>query len=229
MIDFPALPFPWKVGQHIALIGDTGTGKTTLVQWMLEQRKYALALRAKADEVKWEGYKRVRKILPDMDSPLNKRILLDPRFEDQYAQFAIALDRAFTQGNWTVFVDDLPLIQELDRRHLMLIRRLLIAGRSVGCSTITAMQRPVDVTRYAIGESRLTISFMLERRDVLNIRDSTSDGMAEVVSELGEHDIAIFHRPTRAVWSGSLDLNRRELVGSVVVPPRARERMTSTA
>lgn len=220
----PTLPFEWKRGQHIALIGDTGTGKTTVTQAILAARRYALVLRSKADDVIWQGYAKVRRALPALDSPMYERILLEPSFEDQWREFAIALDRAFRQGNWAVFVDDLPHVQELDRRHLLLVKRLLIMGRSVGISTITAMQRPVDVSRYSIAEARITVSFMLEGRDVQNIKDSTSPLMAEVVSGLGEHDVAMFHRPTREVWAGRYDLEGGLFIGAYLGSGRARSR-----
>jgi len=225
----PPLPFEWKRGQHIAIIGDTGTGKTTVTQAILAARRYALVLRSKADDVTWQGYQRVRRALPALDSPMYERILLEPSFEDQWREFAIALDRAFRQGNWAVFVDDLPHVQELDRRHLMLVKRLLIMGRSVGISVVTAMQRPVDVSRYSIAESRITISFMLEGRDVLNVRDSTSPAMAQAVAGLGEHDLAMFHRPSREVWVGRYDLGAGGFTGSYLGAARPPSKPPSPA
>lgn len=215
-----SLPFEWKRGQHLAIIGDTGTGKTTVAQAIMDERRYCLALKSKADDVVWQGYKRVRKVLPDLESTLVERLLLEPRYEDQWLQFALALDRAFTMGNWTLLIDDLPHVQDLDRRHLLLIKRLLIMGRSVGDSVISAMQRPVDISRYAIAEARITISFMLEGRDILSIRDATNPIMAEAVESLGEHDIAMFHRATRDVWVGRLDLASGQFVGQYVGEPR---------
>jgi len=209
------LPFPLEQGQHVSVIGDTGTGKTTVVEAILELcpwlGEYVIALRYKHDTVAWRGYKKVKTALPALDSVTYKRIVLEPRptWAHRHREFSIALDRAFSRGGWTVFIDDLPNVQRLGppihSQRDSLIDTLLTAGRSVGNTIITAQQRPVDTTGYAIAESRLTVSFMQSGRDARTLREFTSsDRMEAAVSSLGEHEIAMFWRPTREVWVGRL-------------------------
>lgn len=172
-------------------------------------------------------------MLPQIDSPLNQRILLEPRYADQWQEFSVALDRAFTQGNWTVFIDDLPNVQDLGEPIFTLhgpnyIKRLLTMGRSLKVSMMTAMQRPVDITRYALSEVRLTASFMVEGRDLDTLRKSSSDFFAEICEELSGHEFAIYHRESRNVWVGELKLRGLGepplFVGQYFAPP-AKERV----
>jgi hypothetical protein len=63
------LPPPWKPGQHWALIGPTGEGKSTKAVGLLEQRKWVLALDPKGEDETLEssGYQRVTSMPPPKD------------------------------------------------------------------------------------------------------------------------------------------------------------------
>lgn len=56
------LPGPWEPGQHFALIGPTGEGKTTHAGGMLGQRKWVIALDPKGEDETLSafGFERVR-------------------------------------------------------------------------------------------------------------------------------------------------------------------------
>lgn len=58
------LPRPWAPGEHWALIGTTGDGKTTHAVGVLEQRRYVLALDPKGEDetLSASGYLRVRSL-----------------------------------------------------------------------------------------------------------------------------------------------------------------------
>lgn len=172
----------------------------------MASRRYTVSFRSKPDDVIWEGYHKAQHIRPAIDSPFRPRILLAPKYEDQPYEFALALDLTFKQGAHTVFVDDTMHVQGLDRIVENLLKRSMIMARSLHETMICAMQRPVDATRYAISQSRITLSFMAEGRDVKTIAESTSPLMGEAVEQLGEHDLAMFDRRTRAVWVGFLEL-----------------------
>src|SRR5690349_6421632 len=51
----------WRQGEHVGLIGPTGSGKTTLAMWLLPLRKYVVVLGTKPrdktlDELAARGY-----------------------------------------------------------------------------------------------------------------------------------------------------------------------------
>jgi hypothetical protein len=63
------LPPPWKPGQHWALIGPTGEGKSTFAVGILSLRKWVLSLDPKGEDETLEssGYVRLRTIPPPAD------------------------------------------------------------------------------------------------------------------------------------------------------------------
>ena len=63
------LPPPWKPGQHWALIGPTGEGKSTFAVGLLEGRKWVLSLDPKGEDETLEssGYVRARSMPPPRD------------------------------------------------------------------------------------------------------------------------------------------------------------------
>ena len=52
----------WEQGQHVAIVGDTGSGKTYLEALLLRMRSYNIVLRTKDDDIRWPGFKRVRRV-----------------------------------------------------------------------------------------------------------------------------------------------------------------------
>lgn len=64
------LPAPWKPGQHWALIGPTGEGKSTFAVGILDRRKWVLSLDPKGEDETLEasGYVRVRRMPPPRDN-----------------------------------------------------------------------------------------------------------------------------------------------------------------
>lgn len=69
-------PIPWKIGEHIAAVGDTGTGKTFLVSQLVRARKYVVIFRTKPDDIRFDGFKKVRRAEAMDDVKGNDRILL---------------------------------------------------------------------------------------------------------------------------------------------------------
>ena len=66
----------WAPGEHMALIGPTGEGKTTHAVGVLSQRKYVLALDPKGEDetLSASGYTRVRSLPPTPEDGLRKRV-----------------------------------------------------------------------------------------------------------------------------------------------------------
>lgn len=126
-----------------------------------------------------------------------------------------ALHKVWEQGNWTVYVDELKAFMDLGLySHLDRIftqgRERKISGHWLGASPFThtslvvGMQRPVDVTRYALGESSHVLCASLEGRDQKTIREACGMDMEDAVSNLERHEFAWFYRPTREIWIGKI-------------------------
>jgi hypothetical protein len=153
-----------------------------------------------------------------MDDPRNERVELRPKMDQQQAEVARALDKVWRHGGWTCYVDETWFVdQELGCRPLL--NRLLTQGRDPGrISVVCAMQRPVSVTRFAIGESTHVISFGMEGRDAKIVGETTSPRMTKAVQELdGEkHEFAHYHIPSRRLWKGSLNMKTGQLEGQEI-------------
>lgn len=136
------------------------------------------------------------------------RLVLSPKYERQRIEFYQALDRAWKQGGWTVYVDELFYLD--DKLHLREpVDRLLTQGRSKKLSIVTGMQRPSLVTRFAISQATHVITFIAEGRDAKILGEATNKSVEEAVQKLGRHQFVWHYRPTRENWIGRYqDLER---------------------
>lgn len=192
-------PVPWEPGQHVAVIGHTGTGKTTLMSSLIDMREYVIFFRTKSDDVRFKSLTKVRDT-KRMDDLFSHRLMFEPMYERQGSMGGGMIEKAWRQGGWTVFLDELFYLHKIGlQRH---VDMLLTQGRSKRISVVAGMQRPVHVTRFALSEVTHIFSFALEPRDAKVIAEITNDDYAEVVSRLPRYRFAHWHVPTRTIAVG---------------------------
>jgi hypothetical protein len=145
----------WLPGEHFALIGPTGQGKTTMLKNLLPLKPFVAVFATKprdetmTDLIVNHGYvkmERWRSINP-MDVP--RRVLWPDakrlKAEDtQREVFDDALDRIYREGGWTVALDELWYIVNALRLETQ-VKTYLLQGRSLGISLLVATQRPAYV------------------------------------------------------------------------------------
>ena len=181
------------------ILGYPGSGKSTLAAKLLLPRKYLLVLKSKPDKVRYQATVATKAVA--MDDPRKSRLVLTPKYEHQRGEFYQALDKAWKQGGWTVYVDELFYLD--DKLHLREpVDRLLTQGRSKYLSIFTGMQRPSLVTRFAISQATHVISFIAEGRDAKILGEATNRTVEQAVMALGEHQFVWFYRPQRKLWIG---------------------------
>jgi ABC-type dipeptide/oligopeptide/nickel transport system ATPase component len=200
-------PIPWKQGEHMAIIGDTGSGKTFLEARLMAMRDNVVVCRTKPDDIKFPGFK-VVKSASAMD--VAGRYLLTPKYERQAIEIAEALDKAWKQGHWTIALDELYYTTQMLKLDAY-INRLLTQGRSKNITVITGMQRPAWVSRFALSQATHAFLFVTEGRDTKTISQSLSPRLAAVVGELRKHEFVYFHRPSRSIRRGYAQ-NLQELI-----------------
>lgn len=195
------LPFPWEQGQHMAVVGTTGTGKSTLMSRLVLSRDNSIVFRTKPDDVKWPG-KLIRKA-EGMEDPRLDRIILAPNYDNQAGEIRDAFNRAWLHKGWLVVVDELFYVQD----YLGIKRevdRQLTQGRSKGLTMMMGMQRPVGVTRFGLSQSSHILSFHQDGRDARTLRDAA--GLPpEVEKRLGQllpHQFLWYCVPARKFWVG---------------------------
>lgn len=189
----PRTPTLWNPGQHLAVIGQTGQGKSTVIEWLLKQRQYVLILKSKPDDIEYEGTRLV-KTVGSLRSQRHWRWVLEPTYSNQATEFEKAYDLVWREGGWTLDIDEL-FYHDTQLKLREPINRLFTQGRSKGISVVCGMQRPASVTRFAVGESTHVLSFQLEGRDASIFRDATSSRAAEAVQSLQRHEFVWYRRP----------------------------------
>lgn len=200
----PILPFQWRQGEHLALTGRTGSGKTTLANVLLHARGYTLALRSKADDAPLPGA-RIRRASDFSSRPDVDRWLLDPPYERQLVEFWNALETVWREGHWTVYCDELWYLTQLKQGTHRLgdrIDRLLTQGRSKKITVVCGAQRPVQISRFALSQATHIVCFYGDNRDARTLAEVTDDAFGAVIQDLGKYEFAWYHVPTRKIWRG---------------------------
>lgn len=222
-------PFRWGIGEHVCVIGDTGTGKTYLLaNALLRMRRYVIVFVTKSDPddtAKWKaaGYHFIRKA-KDMDDARYTRFVLQPRYSQQAVEGWRMLEKVYRQGRWTVVIDEFFLATRLGLQEQ--IERLHTQGRSDGITVVVGQQRPVQTSRFAISQSTHVLSFRVDGRDAKTIADATTTRLLPFLDEkhataetpvLAGHDFAYVNRARRYVGRG----NARALA-ALILPAGAK-------
>jgi hypothetical protein len=205
------LPVPWKIGEHVAAVGDTGTGKTYLIAKLVQQRKHVVVFRTKPDDIRFPGFKTVKKA-EEMEDWHNDRLLLVPKYADQAIEGFRMLAKAWDHGSWTIVIDELWFTERLGLKPH--VEKLLTQGRSMKISLIVGMQRPAQISRFAISQCTHLFTFRVDGRDLDTIKMATTPRIVPAVKRLEGKNFAYYNRATRQVAIG----NARKLGAIIRVP-----------
>jgi len=205
----PRFPVPWNQGEHVAVIGDTGTGKTTLLTHLVPRRSAVVVFRTKLDqriEPKFgRSFKPITKA-SEMDDLRVDRFVLTPKFEAQGREGYAMLERGWKDGGWCIVIDELWYAERLGLRSA--IERLLTQGRSQGVTVVMGMQRPVQVSRFALSQATHLFSFRVEGGDVPRMREAFTMQVipyinADSSTVIPEHHFVYWHRARRQLAVGT--------------------------
>jgi len=209
--DSALLPTTWQIGEHVAVVGDTGTGKTFLVSKLTQLREYVVIFRTKADDITFPGFRKARTV-DALDNLYETRILLEPKHGQQMRQGYELLTRVYDQGGWTVVIDEEWFVEA--RLHLTeYVETLLTQGRSKKVSVVVGMQRPARISRFTISQCTHLFSFRIEGRDLQTMKEATTPRLVEPISSLVGHDFVYYNRASRIVARGNARALDRILVG----------------
>ena len=166
----------WVPGEHVTIVGPTGSGKTHFAVSLAELCKYVLVLAAKrqdplVSDLQAHGYIVTRDLAEiqwtaDRDGgplePVHRRIVYWPSSPEKLnpqqliaahtRAFGGALDWADKSGKWCLIVDETLYLAD----HLRLQRELdhvWFQGRSQKLSVIACAQRPSRVPRLAFSSA----------------------------------------------------------------------------
>jgi hypothetical protein len=170
--------FSWKQGEHVTLLGTTGSGKTTLALEILPRRDYVVAFGTKRLDDTFSGllkrgYTRINSWPPP---PGIRKVLLWPHLDGIAARdvkpfqrevFGDALNEIYQEGAWAVFLDELRYITDilnLDEEYELLMQQ----GRSLHISVLGGTQRPRFIPLVAYDQA--THLFFWRENDNENIK-----------------------------------------------------------
>lgn len=154
----------WEPGQHFALVGPTGEGKTTFAVGILSLRKWVIALDPKGEDetLSASGFLRLTqfplpsKMRNEIAEGKPARLIIggparnnaEEAHNRSLMQQAIAMVRH--QGGWTIYADEFQILADLRMFNLgKPIEQLLVSARAKGTSVVTAYQAPAWVPRAA--------------------------------------------------------------------------------
>lgn len=142
----------WEQGQHVTMIGTTGSGKTTLMEQVIGLRHYVAVFGVKGRDdtmerfIREHGYTRIKTWLPELDDYLVlwPEIRGHGHIDKQREVFAHAMDSIYREGGWCVVFDEVSYLSDTLRMDQQL-KFLLQQGRSAGISVVAMTQRPAFI------------------------------------------------------------------------------------
>lgn len=186
----------WEPGNHFALVGPTGEGKTTFAVGIMQLRKWIMALDAKGQDstLAASGFERITKF------PLSGRIR-NAVAEGKPARLIIggpttsneeekrlrrllgqAVEMVRHQGGWTLYADEFQILSDLRMFGLgKPIEQGLVSARDKGTSIVTSFQAPAWVPKASTRQA--TLVAMWPTRDRAMIK-SVAESMGRDYHEL---------------------------------------------
>jgi hypothetical protein len=192
--------FDWQSGQHVALIGPTGLGKTTMELNLLPLMPFRVVFATKPKDktmthlIEDEGYLKMERWQSVDAKQFPHRVLWPDasHMSSKHTQklvFHDAFERIYREGGWCVALDETWYIDE----ELKLggdIRIYLLQARSLHISLLCATQRPAWVPREIYNQS--THLFFWRTNDENDLKSLSGIGyrsahlIRDAVSDLDE-------------------------------------------
>jgi hypothetical protein len=188
---------PWQPGEHMALDGPTGEGKTTHAVGILSTRKYVLALDPKGEDetLTASGFTRVRSIWQDslrwrlahrqdartwsdihrrIDDGLDAKVIVGGGSDSAAQDIALralmrdAISYSRHAGGWTLYVDEFELLSSQRMfNEGPAIERMLITARRKKTSVVTTFQAPAWISHHATRQARRAVKWPTGDRSMI--------------------------------------------------------------
>ena len=211
----------WKVGEHVAAVGETGSGKTTFCRNVLQMRSFAVVLGTKSKDEDlypalealgfvrtdtwnpWEyeeTHERYVIFAPPLDVPddATERDLLGAE-EEQAGKFRTALIQVNKAGGWCVYSDEIATITN-DMGLKRTVNLLYREARSKSLTLIASTQRPREVPLNIFQQAKWFILWQISDRDDRYRAAQYAGQLMPIVdytcAQLPRFEFLCLHKPT---------------------------------
>jgi DNA helicase HerA-like ATPase len=164
--------------EHLAVLGCTGSGKTTLASWCLSKAPFDMmpyiAIDYKGDDLLGQ-IERLREIGLHEKIPSKPGLYVIRPLPSDKDRVEDWLWKVWSKGETGLYIDEAYLLPDKDA-----IQNILAQGRSLRIPVIAASQRPVNVPRSIFSEAAHIAVFRLnDRKDKQRVGEFTPPGMTE--------------------------------------------------
>lgn len=209
------------MGEHIAAVGETGSGKTTFCRNILQMRSFAVVLGTKSRDEdlypalealgfvrrdSWqpweyeETHERYVIFAPPLDVPddATEQDLLGAE-QEQAGKFRTALIQVNKSGGWCVYADEIATITN-DMGLKRTVNLLYREGRSKSLTIIASTQRPREVPLNVFQQAKWLILWAISDRDDRYRAAQYAGPLMPVVdytcAQLPRFEFVCLHKPT---------------------------------
>lgn len=201
----------WRMGQHLAVIGPTGSGKSTVAHDAELMRKRVVVLATKARDETLDTYTKFRK--RDKWPPeYHEQLVLfwqKPKqlgdFREQQRGIYRVMSDIYKVGSWTVVFDDLYYVSDtLGLKQA--VRMFYTQVRSNNVSIVGNIQRPFWVPLEALSQSTYALLFPTrDERDIKRVAEGMGYNWRELKAaeaQLREYEFLLLERGKEPIHVG---------------------------